>query len=54
MSAIANKLGTSCAAVSQALKRGKPGNRIVQEAVRMAQESGALATAEALACLASR
>lgn len=51
MSAIAVKMGTSNAAVSQALKRGRPGNRIVQEAVRWARESGALATAQALASI---
>jgi hypothetical protein len=51
MAAIAVKMGTSNAAVSQALKRGRPGNRIVQEAVRWAKESGALATAQALASL---
>ena len=49
ISAIAQKLDISTAAVSRALKNGKPGNRIVQEAVRIAQESGGLATAQALA-----
>jgi predicted transcriptional regulator len=51
--AIAKKLGVSTPAVSQALKQGKPGNRIVQEAVHMAQESGALATAQALASISA-
>lgn len=51
VSAIAKKLGISAAAVSQALKAGKPGNRIVQEAVLMAEASGALYTAQALASL---
>ena len=53
MRAIAKKLGVSTPAVSQALKQGRPGNRIVQEAVRMAQESGALTTAQALASLSA-
>jgi predicted transcriptional regulator len=39
---IAKKLGISGSAVSQALKEAKPGSRVVQEALRMAKESGAL------------
>jgi predicted transcriptional regulator len=51
ISAIAKSLGISTPAVSKALKQGKPGNRVVQEAVRIAQETGALSTAKALASL---
>jgi hypothetical protein len=47
--AIAKKLGLSLGAASAAIRRGNPGHPAVQEAVRMAQESGALATAQALA-----
>ena len=48
---IAQKLGISTSAVSKALKQGKPGNRAVQEAVRIAEQNGALHTARALAGL---
>jgi len=54
VSAIAKKLGISPAAVSQALKCGKPGSPAVQEAVRMAQASTALSIAQALASLIPR
>jgi hypothetical protein len=53
VTSLAKKLGISTTAVSQALKTGKPSHPAVQEAVRMAQASGALATAQALAKLAS-
>ena len=48
---IAKKIGISTAAVGQALKDGRPGHRAVQEALRMAKESGALTTAQYLAGL---
>lgn len=51
ISAIAKKLGISSAAVSRALKDGRPASRVVQEALRMAEESGALVTAQKLAAL---
>lgn len=51
IAAIAKKLGISPPAVSQALKAGRPGNRVVQEALRMAKESGALEAAQVLATL---
>jgi hypothetical protein len=46
---IAKKIGISAAAVGQALKDGRPGHKAVQEALRMARESGALETAHELA-----
>jgi hypothetical protein len=51
ITALAKKLSISTTAVSQALKTGKPSHPAVQEAIRMAQASGALATAQALATL---
>lgn len=54
VSAIAKKLGVSSSAVSQALKEGRPSHPAVQEALRMAQESGALAAAQALLSLSRR
>jgi len=45
---IAKKLGISGSAVSQALKDGRPGSRVVQEALRMARESGALEAQQTL------
>jgi predicted transcriptional regulator len=53
LSAIAKKLGISASAVSQSIKEGRPGSKAVQEAVRIAEESGALATAQKLASLPS-
>jgi hypothetical protein len=49
--AIAKKLGLSQGAASAALRRASPGHPAVREALRMAQESGALATAHTLAAL---
>lgn len=49
--ALACKLGISGPAVSQALKDGRPGNRVVQEALRMAKESGGLEAAQTLCTL---
>ena len=51
MTQIANKLGMSLQAVSQALKNGRPGNRAVQEALRMAKDSGAIEAAQTLATI---
>lgn len=51
ISAIAKKLGISGPAVSQALKDGRPGSPAVQEALRIAKESGALEAAQTLASL---
>lgn len=51
ITALAKKLNISTTAVSRALKTGKPSHPAVQEAIRMAQASGALATAQALATL---
>ena len=49
--AIAKKLGISTAAVSQALREGRPNSRVVQEALRMAKDSGSLEAAQTLASL---
>ena len=48
---IGAELGLSRQAVGLALNTGKPGHPAVQRALAMAQESGALAAAQALACL---
>jgi len=53
MSVIAKQLGISTPAVSRALKIGRPGSRVVQEALRMAKESGGIAAAHTLASLIS-
>ena len=50
---IAAKLGLSSKAVGLALKSGKPGHPAVQRALAMAEKSGALAAASALARLSS-
>jgi DNA-binding transcriptional regulator LsrR (DeoR family) len=50
-SQIAAKLDMSRQAVGDALKRGKPGNRVVIEAMRIAREIGALETAKDLASI---
>lgn len=50
---IARKIGISQPSVSAAIRRGNPGHPAVQEAVRMAQASGALATAQALASISA-
>jgi len=50
-SQIAAKLAMSRQAVGDALKRGKPGNRVVIEAMRIARETGALEVAKDLASL---
>jgi DNA-binding phage protein len=51
MTKIASKLGVSLQAVSKALKSGRPGNPAVQEALRMAKESGAIEAAQILATI---
>lgn len=48
---IAEKLGLSQGAASAALRRGSPGHPVVREALRMAEESGALSAAQTLATL---
>lgn len=53
VTALARKLGISTTAVSKALKGGRPSHPAVQLAMRMAQNSGAIATAQALAALAT-
>ncbi|RSK23947.1 MULTISPECIES: helix-turn-helix domain-containing protein [Hymenobacter] len=50
-SQIAEKLNMSRQAVGDALKRCKPGNPVVIEAMRIARECGALDTAKDLATL---
>ncbi len=51
LSTIAKKLGMTRQGVSDALKKARPGNRVVQEALRMAKESGSLEAAQDLATL---
>lgn len=53
ISVIAKQLGISIPAASRALKIGRPGSRVVQEALRMAKESGGIAAAHTLASLIS-
>jgi hypothetical protein len=48
------ELGLSYRSVALALRAGKPGHRAVQRAMEMAAQSGALATAQALASLPPR
>ncbi|RZJ86275.1 MAG: hypothetical protein EOO60_13645 [Hymenobacter sp.] len=48
---IAKKLGISVCATSAAIRRARPGNPAVREALRMAEASGALAAAQQLAKL---
>jgi hypothetical protein len=51
VSVIAKRLNLSPGATSAALRRGNPGHPAVKEALLLAQESGALATAQLLASL---
>ncbi len=51
MSALAKELDISRQAVSEALAAGRPGNKVVQAALRMARESGSLEAAQDLATL---
>lgn len=48
---IAKELGLSQSAVSLALKRAQPGHPAVRAALKLAEESGALAAAQQLAKL---
>ena len=48
---IAMKIGLSTCATSAAIKRANPGHPAVREALRIAEESGALAAAQQLAKL---
>jgi hypothetical protein len=49
--AIAKKLNLSHGAASSAIRRAKPGHPAVREALRIAEESGALDAAKKLATL---
>ncbi len=51
--AIAKKLGLKPGTASAALRRGTPSHPAVQEAVRMAEENGAIATAQTLSSIAA-
>ena len=51
VSIIAKKLNLSPSATSAAIRRGNPSHPAVKEALRLAQENGALATAQLLASL---
>lgn len=53
VTAIAKKMGVTSAAVSQAIKKGKPSNPIVLEALRIVKESGAIEAEKTLAALAA-
>ncbi len=48
---ISTHLGLSHAATAAAIRRGNPGHPAVREALKMAEESGALAAAHKLAAL---
>ncbi len=48
---MAERAGVTSATVSIALKRGRPGNRFVIEAMQIVRKSGALDTARDLATL---
>ncbi len=48
---MAEATGVSQAAVSKALKRARPGNRFVVEALKKAKECGSLEAAQALASI---
>ena len=50
---MANEAGVSLAAVSKALKRARPGNRFVMEALRVAREKGTLQAAQDILSLKS-
>ena len=49
MATIVRKFGITHQAVSQALRVARPGNPVVQEAIKMAKESGAVVAAKFLA-----
>jgi hypothetical protein len=48
---MAERAGVTSATVSVALKRARPGNRFVIEALKIARESGALGAAQDMATL---
>jgi hypothetical protein len=50
---MAARAGVTSATVSIALKRGRPGNRFVIEAMQIARESGALSVAQDMATLST-
>lgn len=49
MKQIAAQLGISCAAVTAAIRKGAPTHPAVAQAVRIVQESGVIATRDAVA-----
>jgi hypothetical protein len=51
ITAIAKKLGIRQPSVSEALRRANPGHPAVQEALRIARESGGLEAAQTLATI---
>jgi len=51
MKRMAERAGVTLATVSIALKRGRPGNRFVIEAMEIARKTGALGAAQDLATL---
>lgn len=53
VAAIAKKMGITSAAVSQALKKGRPSSPVVLEALRIVKESGAIEAEKTLAALAA-
>jgi hypothetical protein len=52
ISAIAREIGISPGAASAAIRRGNPGHKAVRAALKLAEDSGALAAAQQLAKLA--
>ena len=48
MKQIAGQLGISCSAVTAALRKGAPNHPAVASAVRIVQESGVIATRDAV------
>lgn len=53
VAAIAKKMGITSAAVSQAIRKGRPSSPVVLEALRIVKESGAIEAEKILADLAS-
>ncbi|MDO7887975.1 hypothetical protein Q5H89_21595 [Hymenobacter sp. CA2-7] len=50
---MAKEAGVTKQAVGQALRKGKPTNRFVQQALRIAKECGSLEAAQTLASIAA-
>ena len=50
---MADEAGVTLQAVSNALRKGKPTNRFVQQALRIAKECGSLEAAQMLASIAA-